>query len=303
MESSSCHSETVDISAISPIHEDDVIINVDGFVPSPPPLTLLPPMDVDADAVQGEKLLAIMEPCNDAVSLLQKHLSTMESENMAGGQAGISQCLTSFAVSHCRSTNDSGYIFEQFFMRCYEEVFQAHLAVVLDEVFTAMYTQMVAIPALKMITLHGRRIICMQRDLHIRSLIELFIMTSPKGGKAGRKQNRPHTPPKKNRRLVPWQSEIGRQRRSSRNYASEEAPDGRLNVNNKIGGSNSGGRGNGQNDTTVAGAQLSSPSPSLTRRLRTYEIVKPVARRRSPKKPPTDEELMDLERLACPNQR
>ncbi|KAH9597118.1 hypothetical protein LSM04_002908 [Trypanosoma melophagium] len=315
-EESGNQTDTVDISGISAINEEDVILQLGDYEPCPPFSTPLDGALAVANARRGGiefkkgdiEVSKEYELMDFHKIFLEVHLRKME-EIRSSSREGISDSMVSLEEVHSQSLNSCILDLDHFLLNYYDEEINAYKARLLDTAFDLLYTQMVAIPMTQSLEFYGRRILCMQRDMCIRGMIELFVVTIPKVYAKRQRGKKPSYCIRGEKGISLLRNkEVPPRPRTGRSYSAS--------VNGKSNGAtsikhihnNGGGRGRekplGQCLTSVRGESGNVAGTSGTRnslnnqnnrdRLSAYMVVRPVSRKRTPRRSPRDEDLLDI---------
>ncbi|ORC84549.1 uncharacterized protein TM35_000431170 [Trypanosoma theileri] len=318
LEESGNQTDIVDISAISTINDEDIVLQVGDFEPCPPFSTPLDgvlavanarraAIEFKKDDIYIPKEYEIMDFNKIFLEVYQHKMEEMRS----GSQEGISESMVSPEEAHSRNLSDCLTDLELFLSNYYDEEFDIYKSKLLDIAFDILYTQMVAIPATRMLEYLGRRLLCMQRDIAIRGMIELFVITFPKvytNRKHGKESSHSIRGEKgvsllRNKEISP-RSRTGRSYSTS-HYRRMSAPANLKNVHKDVkdkyrekpsGQSPIGVRDSGNTATTntTMGNRTPLNKKGKSERLSAYMVVRPVPRKRTPKPSPRDEDFLNL---------
>lgn len=153
----------------------------------PPPEFYANPVISDVQSEDGDKLKCALScekgevdvDCKTVLS--QKNMAVVKenyycSEKITKTQASFCHSALVFAVNNNISADDFCNTLSPLFSHIFTELFENYQKQIINAAFVVGYTKMVAFPMLKMLEYCGRRVICMQRDIGIRNLIELFVL-------------------------------------------------------------------------------------------------------------------------------
>ncbi|KPI86431.1 hypothetical protein ABL78_4510 [Leptomonas seymouri] len=109
-------------------------------------------------------------PCTSAVS----ELSEMQWAEPDVRESELSLLFRLYLASPSKQTQS--HLLKEYFRRQH----QRHVNWVRHFTFEFLYIRMVAVPALRMLEMNERRLMCMRRDLGIRDKIELLVLLAPR---------------------------------------------------------------------------------------------------------------------------
>ncbi|KAF8287177.1 hypothetical protein TcBrA4_0009080 [Trypanosoma cruzi] len=300
LEETSSYTDGIDLSAISAIHEEEVLIDFDGSTTS----TRLPFSTLDQvkdillkeSRIQEEGACAVLSTPKDVAEGFTQQPTHMPETDGGITEDNINHWILSFAGRPCGNADTLWHAIDEFLSLYFMDQFKAHEAEVLEAAFVVGYTQMVALPMTRMLESSDRRILCMKRDIYIRRMIEFFMLTLPvrRGKKlfgrirsASCQQTRQSLLAPRSVSQSTHQLGCRFSARGVRSLPGVMQRDARV----------SGRGGKAYSEAAEANFKAFSQAPSRPIRLRAYRIVPPVPRKITPKRSPRDDELMDIMKL------
>ncbi|RNF06352.1 uncharacterized protein Tco025E_07587 [Trypanosoma conorhini] len=290
----------VDLSTILPIGDEEVLVQLEGLTtPVRQPVLTLDEGKAAPTPEKGttEKMCAELCTLGDVARDFTPQPSSLLERAGILTAGNINHAMMSFAVYHCRNLDESSHAFEGFLLRHFLEQFKVYETAVLEAAFVAGYTHMVAVPMMKLLEMGDRRVLCMKRDIYIRGLIERFVLEQPGTRRsklpaclrpaARRRESRRRRPARQGE--APAIRQAGRSK-STRGERRQPGSDGyEVHIMGKGAGASRG--------AAAAASNLLPKTPPKPPRLHVFRAVQPVQRKRTPKRSPREEELMDIVKL------